>query len=105
MNFRVEDLDSENDSRQSSPVKTVKPRVTKQTNGHHMSPSKQPKMPQVKEELEPEANHVASIPNGHSNGEVANGGTTNGNGEAATIIKAPEDNHVGEQVPLVAAAE
>ena len=102
MNFRVEDPDSENDSRQSSPVKTVKPRV----NGHHQSPSKQPKMPQVKEELEPEANHVASMPNGHSNGE-ANGGTTvnHGNGEAATIIKAPEDNHVGEQVPLVAAAE
>ena len=91
--FRVEDLDSESDSRQSSPVKTVKPRV----NGHHMSPSKQPKMPRVKEELEeveqPKANHVG-IPNGHSNGDT--------NGEA-TIIKASEDNHV--EAPMVAAAE
>ena len=61
-------------------------------------------MPQVKEELEPEANHVASIPNGHSNGD-ANGGTNNGTDEAATIIKAAEDNQVGQQVPMVAAAE
>ena len=77
-------------------------------NSVHASPTKQPKMPQVKEEQEEETKVNHSIPNGHhgpmpvANGDPPMNGT---NGEAATIIKASEDNHVGEHVPLVAAAE
>ena len=65
-------------------------------------------MPQVKEEQEEETkvNGNGSIPNGHGP-SVANGDPPQAamNGEATTIIKASEDNHVGEHVPLVAAAE
>merc|ERR1711884_438390 len=86
---RVEDLDSESDSRQNSPVKTVKhasPRVNG-SNGLHASPTKQPKMPQVKEEQEEETIANGDPPPAAINGE-------------ARIIKASEDNHVGEHVPM-----
>jgi len=105
---RVEDLDSESDSRQNSPVKTVKhasPRVNG-SNGLHASPTKQPKMPQVKEEQEEETKVNGNMANGHGpTTTVANGDPPPAaiNGEAR-IIKASEDNHVGEHVPMVVSA-
>ena len=106
--IRVEDLDSESDSRQNSPVKTVKhasPRVNG-SNGLHASPTKQPKMPQVKEEQEEETKVNGNMANGHGpTTTVANGDPPPAamNGEAR-IIKASEDNHVGEHVPMVVSA-
>lgn len=63
-------------------------------------------MPQVKEEQEEETKVNGNMANGHGpTTTVANGDPPPAamNGEAR-IIKASEDNHVGEHVPMVVSA-
>jgi len=125
------DYESESDSRQGSPVKTPKSRRERQAalNGGGntpISPSKQPKMPLVKEEQEPpltNGHHNTDDDNLQLNGEKnpsnGNGTIHEENGDSVSTFKAsseaveaapeaveaPPAAPVEEAPPMVAAAE